>query len=398
MFHRLGLAEVRAFVLMRWSLRIARVSGIDIKVHASFLLIVLYFAFAFGVGHGLLAATFGVVLVLCLFACVVLHELGHSLVAQKLGVSVREIVLLPIGGVARLEREPSRPLDELVIAIAGPLVNVAITVVLTGFAWLLLGPSWLLSGAMLNSVTGPPSAVSLLAWMIAANGVLAVFNMVPALPMDGGRVLRAVLAMMLGKPRGTDIAALVGQLLAAGMGVLALEMRDLILGLIAVFVFLGATQERMSSHVTEGLTGFSAGEACDPNAIVLAPGDRIGQVIDHLLRAPQSHFAVVHGSEIVGTLSRDAAIAGAGDLGLDAFVASLMRRDIVNMDENAPLQQVRARIIELGGRPVAVRGAQGFIGVLGYEDLSRIGALATALKRRGVARPAVRSSGGAPIL
>lgn len=390
--------EVRVFELMRWSLKIVRVSGIDIKVHASFLLIVLYFAVWFGYDHGLLGATFGVILVSSLFACVVLHELGHSLVAQTLGVSVREIVLLPIGGVARLEREPSRPLDELAIAIAGPLVNVAIAVVLIGFAWLVLGPGWLASGAAVEGVAGPPSAQNLLGWMITANGVLAVFNMVPALPMDGGRVLRAILAMMIGKARGTRIAALIGQLLAAGMGVLAMEKHDLILALIAVFVFLGASQERFSSQMTEGLVGLSAGEVCDPNAIVLAPGDVIGQVIDHLLRASRSHFAVMHGSEIVGTLSRDEVIAGAGNLGLGAFVAGVMRRDIVYVDEHTSLQDVRARIIELGGRPVAVRGAQGFIGVLGYDDVSRISALAAALKRRGVVRPAVQSSGGAPIV
>jgi Zn-dependent protease/predicted transcriptional regulator len=383
---------------MRWSLRIARVSGIDIKVHASFMLIVLYFAVAFGADHGPAGAVFGVVLVSCLFACVVLHELGHSLVAQTLGVNVREIVLLPIGGVARLGREPSRPVDELVIAIAGPLVNVVIAVALTALAWIVLGPHWVLGGALFSSVVGPPSAVSLLGWMITANGVLALFNMVPALPMDGGRVLRAILAMMLGKPRGTRIAAAVGQLLAAVMGVFAIYQHDLILALIAVFVFLGASQERMSSQVTQALVGLSAGEACDPNAVVLAPGDMIGQVIDHLLRAPQSHFAVVHGSEIVGTLSRDEAVAGAGSMGLAAFVAGVMRRDIAHVDENTPLQDVRARIIELGGRPVAVRGPQGFIGILGYEDVSRISALAAALKRRGVVRPAVRSSGGAPIV
>lgn len=379
---------------MRWSLKIARVRGIDIKVHATFILIVLYFAALFGSDHGLTGAVFGVVLVCSLFACVVLHELGHSLVAQTLGVSVREIVLLPIGGLARLDREPSRPLDELVIAIAGPLVNVVIAVVLSGFAWLVLGPRWLFIGGLAKT----PSLVSLLGWLITANGVLALFNMVPALPMDGGRVLRAVLAMALGKPRGTRIAAVVGQLLAAGMGVFAIYKHEVVLALISAFVFLGASQERLSSQMSQALDGLCAGEVCDPNAIVLAPGDLIGSVIDHLLRAPQTHFAVVHGADIVGTLSRDEVVMGAGDVGLKAFVAGLMRRDIAHVDESTPLAEVRTRIIELRGRPVAVRGPRGFIGLLGYEDVSRISNLAAALKRRGVMRPPVRSSGGADVI
>jgi Zn-dependent protease/CBS domain-containing protein len=374
---------------MKWSLRIARVSGIDIKVHASFLLVVVYFAAMFGSPHGLLGAAFGTAVVLTLFACVVLHELGHSLVAQRFGVSVREIILLPIGGLARLGREPSRPFDELVIAVAGPLVNVVIAVALMGVAIALYGPSMLFSRQFFDSALGPPSFTGLLSSLLWANVALAVFNMIPALPMDGGRVFRALLAMVVGKPKATRIAATVGQLLAAGLAVIGIYVGNLILALIAAFVFLGASQERVNSQVTEAVRGLSAGEVCDPNAITLVPGDMVGSAVDHLLRTPQGHFAVVHGDHLVGTLSRDEVLAAAGAVGLGAFVAGVMRRDVVQIDAGVPLDELRHMFMELGGRPVAVFGPHGFMGLLGYEDVSRIASLAAALERRGVVRPAV---------
>lgn len=374
---------------MKWSLRIARVSGIDIKVHASFLLVVFYFAFYFGSPHGLLGAAFGTAVVITLFACVVLHELGHSLVAQRFGVSVREIILLPIGGLARLEREPSKPLHEFLIAVAGPLVNVAIALVLGVLAASLFGPLGVVSKAFLESPLGAPSLTGLLSALLWSNVALAIFNMIPALPMDGGRVFRALLAMAIGKQRATRIAAGVGQLLAGGLAVYGVLKADIMLALIGAFVFLGASQERVSVQVTQAVRGLCAGEVCDPNAITLLPGDMVGTAVDHLLRSSQSHFAVVHGDHLVGTLSRDEVLAAAGAVGLGAFVAGVMRRDVVQVDAAMPLDQLRPKLIELGGRPVAVFGPHGFIGLLGYDDVSRIAALATALERRGIVRPAV---------
>lgn len=374
---------------MKWSLRIARVSGIDIKVHATFLLVVVYFAAMFGSPHGIVGAVFGAAMVLTVFSCVVLHELGHSLVAQSFGVSVREIILLPIGGLARLGREPSRPLHELLIAVAGPLVNVAIAVLLGGLALALYGPAGVFNKQFFFAPLGVPSLAGLVSSVLVANLVLAVFNMIPALPMDGGRVFRALLAMVLGKPKATRIAASVGQVLAAGLAFYAILDTQLILALVAGFVFLGASQERISSQVTEAVRGLYAGEVCDPNAITLAPGDLVGTVVDYLLRTPQTHFAVVHGDRVVGTLSREEVLAAAGAVGLGAFVAGVMRREVAQVDAAMPLADLRPVLMELGGRPVAVYGPHGFVGLLGFDDISRIAALAGALERRGVVRPAV---------
>jgi Zn-dependent protease/CBS domain-containing protein len=365
---------------MSWSLRIARVFGIDIKVHASFALIVLYFAFENGKRGGLRGALFGTLVVCCLFACVVLHELGHSLVAQRFGVGVREILLLPIGGVARLEREPEKAWHELLIAVAGPMVNVVIAVTLG-----VVGLLGFEQGYFTGSFTSTPDLRNLLGMLFAGNVLLAVFNMIPALPMDGGRVLRAALTMLIGRARSTRIAALLGQVLAAGLFVIGVMRPDhMMLALIGAFVFLGATQERMAVDANSALSGFAAGAVCAPNPVVLSPGDTLGAAIDVMLRSSQHHFAVVHGTSVVGLLSREDALRAVSRVGPGAYVAGVMERELGVIDASAPLDEVRTRLLELGNRPLIVRSADGYLGILGLEDLSRVAAIATALRRGGL--------------
>ena len=376
---------------MAWSFRIARISGIDIRVHATFTLIVLFGAFEFGMRGGSRGAAFGALLVCCLFGCIVLHELGHSLVAQRFGVKVREIVLLPIGGVARLLRDPSKPWQELLIAIAGPLVNVAIAGLLTLAAVAAFGPGWVwsaLGGGFGGSSAGglylEASGASLLAWLLTGNLLVAVFNMIPALPMDGGRVFRSILAMVLGRPRATRVASFVGQVLAVGFIGLGLYGHNLMLAIIGGFVFLGASQERFANEATESLVGLKASDACAPNALVLSPGDPIGAVLELMLRSPQSYFAVVHGDRIIGALSREDALRGARRAGPMAYVAGAMLRELKEVDPTTPLSELRASLIEHEGRPVAVRGERGYLGLIGLEDIARVSAVATALRRGGI--------------
>jgi len=194
---------------MSWAYRVARVSGIDIKIHVTFLLILLLGGMEWGRHHGAAGFVFGVVLMLALFTCVTLHELGHSLAAQYFKIPVREIVLLPIGGVAMLGKLPEKPRQELIIAAAGPAVNVVIAAVLA-----LVGAPVLatLDGrGLLEGAAPAPSPATFLVWLLAANVTLVVFNMIPAFPLDGGRMLRAVLAMFTDYARATRIAATIGQ-------------------------------------------------------------------------------------------------------------------------------------------------------------------------------------------
>lgn len=372
---------------VRWSLRLGSVSGIDIRVHVTFALLVLLSAQQLGALHGTReAALFGALSVICLFCCVVLHELGHSLVAQRFGVGVREIVLLPIGGVARLLSEPKRPLHELLIALAGPLVNVVIAAVL----WLALrlSPEQLLDGGLLErQAMAPPSAHGLLVILLYGNLMLAVFNMVPALPMDGGRVLRALLSFALGHQQATNVAAAVAQVLAVGLAYYGFQQEPPLLGFIALIVFLGAAQERVTARTGALLAELSAGEVCDPHAIGFAPGDSIGGALDQVLRSSQARFLVGHGSEPVGTLSRDDLVALAGRVGLHAPLATVMRRTFTVVPPDMPLLEVRRILQENGGAPLVVRSEEGVLGVLGLEDISRIASVTDQLARGGVRRP-----------
>jgi len=370
---------------VRWSLRLGSVSGIEIRVHFTFALLIAAFASQLGEQHGSRGAVFGTLAVLCLFACVVLHELGHSLVAQRFGVAVREIVLLPIGGVARLLSEPKKPLHELLIALAGPLVNVVIALVL----WVALPGSLLeLAGHDLQKqALAAPTAHNLLLLVLYGNIMLAVFNMVPALPMDGGRVLRATLSFFVGQVRATNIAAGLAQALAVALGFYAFQQQQPLLVLIAVLVFAGAGQERATARTSVLLAELRAGEVCDPQAVSFQPGDSVGAAVDQTLRSAQAHFLVTHGSVPIGTLSRDDVVALAGRVGLHAPLTAITRREPQSVPPEMPLSEVRRLLQENGGMPVIVRTEDAALGVLGLEDIARIAQLTDHLARGGVRRP-----------
>lgn len=375
---------------MSWSLRLGSVSGIAIRVHFTFALLLAAFAGHLAEQHGTRGAMFGLLLVLCLFGCVVLHELGHALVAQRFGLTVREIVLLPIGGVARLLSEPEKPLHELLIALAGPAVNVILALGAAAVA-VSQGTSIVAPNALIADALSRPGLPSLLSILVYGNLSLAAFNMLPALPMDGGRALRALLAFFFGPVRATNIAAGIAQLLAVALALFGLQGEPLLV-FIALLVFMGAGQERVTTRTNALLAELRAGEVCDPNAVTFAPNDSVGAAVDQTLRAPQAHFLVAHGTEPIGTLSRDDLIGLAGRVGLQAPLTTITRRDLQSVPPEMPLSQVRRLLQENGGAPVVVRSEEGVLGVLGLEDVSRIASLTDLLARGGVRRQVAESS------
>jgi Zn-dependent protease/CBS domain-containing protein len=227
---------------MKWSFSIMRVSGIDVRIHVTFFLLLAFFGFVSYQDGGLPAAWSGVSFILLLFFCVLLHEFGHAFAARIYGIRTPDITLLPIGGVARLERMPRTPSAELVVAIAGPLVNVFIAVGL----FVILGRFVDFEDMLTVDQVGPGQ---LLTKLMVVNVWLVVFNMIPAFPMDGGRILRAVLAMRLSHDRATGVAALVGQGFAVIFALFGFFTGNIFLLLIAVFVFMGARQEALVSKI-----------------------------------------------------------------------------------------------------------------------------------------------------
>lgn len=369
---------------MKGSLKVLRIFGIDVRVHFTFVFILLLAALESGHRQGPRGAAFGAISVACLFVCVTLHELGHSLVARRFGVPVHEIVLLPIGGYARMGRGPSRPLHELIIAVAGPLVNVLIAVGLI-VALGMQSSVFQNEAALLAGLQGLDLR-ALLLWLLVGNVWLALFNMLPALPMDGGRVLRATLSFWLGKARATAIAARVGQVLALGMVAFGLIGPQPLLALIGLFVYFAAGEERASGQVEEGLAELTAGEVIGPPGSVLQLGDDLGDVVDHALRSQQSAFAVVSDSDLLGVVLRDDVLALAPRLGLRASIGQVLRRGLPICDAATPLLAVRDRIAETG-LPVVVVDEGRFVGLLGAEDLTRIARVTSRLATAGIRRP-----------
>lgn len=353
---------------MRSSFRLLRVAGIDIKVHFTFPLILLLGAFQWS-NHGVPGAAFGALLMLALFLCVVLHELGHSLVAQRFGIHVREIILLPIGGVAMLGKMPRNPVQELLIAIAGPLVNVVIAGGL--IAWLGASGQLSLDGRDLIELSkAGPSTETLLQWLLAANISLVIFNLLPAFPMDGGRILRAFLALFLGFSRATRIAAGVGQMLALALGLFAIFNGQPLLALVAAFVFLGAGQERAVEEARLLLSTLRLGDAYNKYALTLNPGDSVHRVIDYLLTSYQPDFAVVLGGRLLGVVTRDTVLQSLATGQDQNYVTGIMNREVLQLDAELSLAQARERMAETTTQVAAVFEQERFLGLINQDDIN----------------------------
>jgi Zn-dependent protease/predicted transcriptional regulator len=374
---------------MGWSFPIAKVAGIDIKVHVTFFLILILGAVQGGIPYGVPGALFGVLLMILLFACVTLHELGHSITAQRLGIPVREIVLLPLGGVALLARNPSKAWHELLIAVAGPLVNVFIAAALllvtgAGVATGLLD----MAALNLQSPAITPSLPSLLAWLLYANVALVLFNMIPAFPLDGGRIFRALLAMAVGFPRATRVAAGVGQLIAIGLGVFGVVSGNLALVLVAVFVFFGAGQENAEGQARTMLITLRVGDAYNRHAITLDIGDRVSKVVSYILTSYQPDFAVMQGGTPIGVVTREDVLrALAGDT-RDVFVTGIMRREVPKVPASATLDEVRQLLIERQQKVATVFENDTYLGLVSLDDIAEAYAVLSFVQRQQEARKA----------
>ena len=353
-------------VQMQWSLRVGRVRDIDIRIHVTFLLTVVFFAFQYwGMGaRGWQGALFGVVYVLLLFACVVLHELGHSLVAQRFGVKVRDITLWPVGGVARMESIPSKPRQELLMAIAGPAVNFVIAAILGVAAVSLLATGALGDIMRLGELMGQPTWQTLLLSLLTTNLLLGAFNLIPAFPMDGGRVLRALLAMVLPYVQATRIAVVVGQGLALVLGLAGVLIPgQFTLVFIAIFVFLGAGQEGQATAARELLGDLRVHQAASRNTHVVAPSDHLSRVVDLTLSTHQADFMVIDHEMLVGVLSRDVVLAALRQHGPDVVVSEVMCADHPTVGLNDTLLAAQKAMstaacqalpVVEGGRPVGL--------------------------------------------
>lgn len=359
---------------MRWSFKFARVAGIDLRVHLTFFLIVFLGAAQFA-RFGPPGLLFGAAMILLLFLCVTLHELGHALVAQRFHVEVKEIILLPIGGVAMLSRIPRKPSQELFIAIAGPLVNV----VIAGAIMLGIGVNTALGRMNLNDLVttsrAGPSLFLAMKYLLDANVALVLFNLIPAFPLDGGRILRALLAMRMPYVRATQVAASIGQTAAILLGMWGFMGGGILVVLVAVFIFFAAGAENMEGQTRTVLASHRVGEAYNRHALVLSPSDRIDRVIHYILNSYQPDFAVMDGHDILGVVTREDVIRSLAQHAGDVPVTQVMHPAVVRVQADQTLDQVRQSMSEQSSRVAAVYEGDRYLGLVSAEDIAEAFAL-----------------------
>ncbi|HQX48863.1 MAG TPA: site-2 protease family protein [Planctomycetaceae bacterium] len=360
---------------MKWSWRLGEFRGIAVYMHATFLILIAFVVVSqWSASQSVVKTLEGVAFVLALFGCVVLHEFGHALMAARFGIKTRDITLLPIGGVARLERMPEDPIQELWVALAGPAVNVVIAAGL--WTWIQL-TSVFSPLEQLGVTTGP-----FLERLMAVNVILVVFNMIPAFPMDGGRVLRALLATRLEYTRATQIAASVGQSLALVFAFVGFFTNPFLM-FIALFVWIGAAQEASMVTMKASLGGLPVRRAMMTDFRTLRPGDSLQHAIELILATPQKDFPVVEGSRVVGILPSRELMVALHEQGPDALVENVMRRDFLLLDANEMLETALARMHEAEccmTAPVIQRDTM--IGLLTAENVSELLLIVSALGER----------------
>jgi Zn-dependent protease len=360
---------------MSWSFKLLTIRGIPIRIHASFLL-VLVAAVVSGLMNGgdwLRSSAFMLVLVLLLFACVALHELGHSLVAQQYGVQVRDITLWPIGGVARISRLPAKPYQEFLITAAGPATNLALALLFGALALTWIGPDQVLrlaaSPRMLNRFLASQAVQPLVLLLAINNLTLALFNLIPAFPMDGGRLLRSILALFLSFRRATLFAALLGQALAIVMAAVGLLNGNFLLGLVGVFVFIAAWQERRQVLVTESLKGVAVRRAMRPIGLRLNPELSLGQAAAQAAAMPQPAYLVVDGSRLAGVLVREDLLSAVRKNGPAAPITPYIQRSSLLLGPEETLDVALQRITQSQiGLALVVDSGQ-VIGTVNQVDL-----------------------------
>ncbi len=346
---------------MKWSWKIARIAGIDIYLHATFLLLIYIVGISYWSQQGTLGAVIsGVAFILALFACVVLHELGHSLTARRYGIQTRNITLLPIGGVAALERMPDNPLQEIRVALAGPAVNFVIALIL--YLYLSVRGSPIATEGL---IAGDSSFVYRL---MLLNVLLGGFNLLPAFPMDGGRVLRASLALRMDHALATQKAARVGQLLAVGLGLLGL-LYNPFLALIAVFIWFGAAMENSAEQMKSLLAGATVREAMLHEFHTLSPEDTLEKAVALTLAGSQKDFPVGYPNQLTSILHHSDLIQGLKTEGDSARVGALNLVPITTADINEPLERLLERMQTNPAQVLCVKDKGQVVGLLNLENI-----------------------------
>jgi len=359
---------------MKWSWKIGEFAGIGLFVHATFPLLLAFVALPSLIyDRDVAGALASVAFILVLFICVVLHEYGHALAARRYGIKTQDITLLPIGGVARLERMPEKPAQELVVAAAGPMVNVVIA-------------SILFLGILLTTGTLPALGLgdgneSFFQQLLTVNVVLVLFNLIPAFPMDGGRILRALLATRLDYAQATRYAAWLGQGIAVLFAIGGFFLNPLLI-ITALFIFMGAQGESQMAQQRSKMKGFTAGEAMRTNIRTLTPNEWLSGAVDSTTSTAQHDFPIVENGRVVGLLTRENLLRGIQQFGAYVPIAQVMRQNIATIEADQALSEASETMQanQLMALPVTNHGT--LVGMLTFDSIREFLVLHQMLRAR----------------
>lgn len=365
---------------MRWSFKIGHAFGIELRIHATFFLIVAWAAYIWGAayGHGAAGAFYGAVLISLLFVCVVIHELCHSRMAQHYGAEVASITLLPIGGVSLLKSMPEEPRKELWVSLVGPASNLVIAAGLAMVLAVLPGKAPVDTAEQMVEILTGISLQGLVTYLLFVNILLAVFNLMPAFPLDGGRVLRSLLAQRMSYIRATRAAVAAGQVFAFILGITGLLSGQWLWIIIAVFIYLGAEQEGAGAQMKDVLSELKARQAVATDGRTLAPTDSLSYAVDLTLHSYQEDFPVVEDGRLVGVLPRANLVSGLHRRGPEATVGEVMERNFPTVDADAPFSKVYEKMNESGIKAVPVLDDGRLLGIVTLEHLSEVFLLLSA--------------------
>jgi Zn-dependent protease/CBS domain-containing protein len=360
---------------MRWSFKIARIAGIDVRIHATFFLLIAYVIYAGGAAGsegGLLSALF----ICLLFLCVLLHEFGHALAARRYGVKTADITLLPIGGIARMERLPQKPGQEMVVALAGPLVNIVIAALLAAIL--------ALRGRLDPYFWRHLDSLGLVSLLLYTNVIMCLFNLIPAFPLDGGRVLRALLATRMDYAKATHVAATIGQGLALALGIFAAYKFNMLLILIALFIYVGAESESALVQLRNSTSGLPVSSAMITRFDTLNSTSTLDQAVDFLLGTSQHEFPVVddHGG-FAGLLTKQDLLVALKKSGPETLVTDVMTKGLPTILPETNFQRALTMLQSAGAPALPVLDQTGrLVGLFTTETIGEFLLVRNAVGRQ----------------
>lgn len=351
---------------MKRALSFPKIAGINIYIHWTFSILIIWIVFSnLRAGLNLIQVGWSVLFILSLFICVTLHELGHALAAKRFGIVTKDITLYPIGGVARLEKMPEKPKQELLVALAGPAVNFIISLV---FFPLLIQVDWTIEESSNVLIIDHENFLQMLALL---NIWLALFNLIPAFPMDGGRVLRAILAMKLGRVKATHIAATIGKLLAFVFIIAGFYMNPFLI-FIGLFIILGANAEDQMVKTQELISELSAKDAVMTNYVTIEKNQPISLAIKLLLDGQAKNFLITDNHVPVGIVGSEEIIRGIQEIGESAPIEKITQRKIIYVDASASLNDVFLEFKNSRLSLILVKDGDDLIGVIDTENLAEL--------------------------